>query len=133
MELKYYMVRRQNNGCDYTIGCGISISELKASSMAEAIENAIDLDPNWKEKAKSAFASDYIDDMIADSALGYLSRENPIVKAEILAVVESVDLIPIIVAKLQEIDAFKDALLKETQEEKERDQYKRLKKKFEGK
>lgn len=127
------MVRRQNNGCDYTIGCGISISELKASSMAEAIENAIDLDPNWKEKAKSAFASDYIDDMIADSALGYLSRENPIVKAEILAVVESVDLIPIIVAKLQEIDAFKDALLKETQEEKERDQYKRLKKKFEGK
>jgi hypothetical protein len=38
--VKYYLIQRQAAGCDYTIGCGIRITQLNATSMPEAKEKA---------------------------------------------------------------------------------------------
>jgi len=38
--VKYYLIQRQAAGCDYTIGCGIRITQLNATSMPKAKEKA---------------------------------------------------------------------------------------------
>lgn len=38
----YWAIVRQNNGCDYTIGCGISAYEISAKTIEEAIEHIVD-------------------------------------------------------------------------------------------
>ncbi len=48
----YYLIQRQDGeGCDYTIGCGIRISQIQASNIEEAKENANEMIGNyWKYK-----------------------------------------------------------------------------------
>jgi len=39
---KYYLIERAGGGCDYTIGCGLRISQLhNATTMDEAIIEAV--------------------------------------------------------------------------------------------
>ena len=45
--MKYHLLREQSHGCDYTIGCGLAIDALDATSMSEAIEEAKGLLVSW--------------------------------------------------------------------------------------
>lgn len=49
--MQYHLVERQSGGCDYTIGCGIRITKLKATNKSEAmIEASIEIGSNWKSR-----------------------------------------------------------------------------------
>ena len=98
---------------------------------------ATDLPSDWKEQflkdhADLSDLEDYLHDYLADTMVGDLTRENPIVEAEIVEVTNKVDLIPILEDKLKEAEDFKQKLQTESSERYERKQYERLKKKFEG-
>jgi hypothetical protein len=53
-EMKYMIVKQQNGeGCDYTIGCGISVEIIEAGSIQEA--EAIALYPNGEGSKADIF------------------------------------------------------------------------------
>lgn len=135
--MRYFVVMRQNNGCDYTIGCGISIEELSAKNMDEAIEEVMDI-PNWKEDFENVDDGDFEDtfhDYVADSGLGMIqdSNEMRINECTILEVSTEKDIMPIMIKKLKELYAYKNARLQKSADNAERIEYERLKKKFKGK
>lgn len=136
MSKTYLYIRRQENGCDYTIGCGVSIRQIRASSKEEAIKKIIDLPENWKQELKDWIAEDGdIDgcyhDTIADSALGdIMDGDNPITSAELIEVSDEIDMMPLLEAKLAEAEAFKKELSDAQKEKAELEQYEKLKKKF---
>lgn len=39
--MAYVLIERQSGGCDYTIGCGLRVTNLKATTLAEAQEEAV--------------------------------------------------------------------------------------------
>lgn len=140
MSKEYYYIRRQSAGCDYSIGCGVSIGRISASSKEEAIERIIGLSAEWEKEYRAAVkngkdAEDYYSDLIASTGLYTVSpnKENSIFHAQLLEVVSDTDILPILEAKLLEISSLKDSLLKEEQEKFERKQYEKLKKKFDKK
>ena len=52
--MQYYLVERQSGGCDYTIGCGIRISKLSATTKDAAMFEAADeIGSNWKAMYES--------------------------------------------------------------------------------
>lgn len=138
MNKKYFVYKIQKQeGCDYTIGCGISLEELEATSMNEAIEQVIDLPDSWREDFKKMDKDewhDYIHDTILDRIRCSSSkdekefnREFELEEINILEVSKVVDLIPLIKSKKEEVHLF---LSKEKKSD-EFKEYKRLKKKFE--
>ncbi len=38
--MEFVLILEEDNGCDYTIGCGIAMLKVSASNIDEAIENA---------------------------------------------------------------------------------------------
>jgi hypothetical protein len=38
--MRYYLIERQSGGCDYTIGCGIRVTELIATDLEDAKKKA---------------------------------------------------------------------------------------------
>ena len=45
--MRYFLHEKQPNGCDYTIGCGVRLSEIEgAQSMNEAVQMATALNPS---------------------------------------------------------------------------------------
>lgn len=77
----YYLVRYQDGGCDYTIGCGTAIEKIPANSLTEAKRMAIE---------------DYIDDV----ALPDERQEFQIRDCYILVVDQYVDMMnPLLEAK----------------------------------
>lgn len=136
MSKTYLYIRRQENGCDYTIGCGISVQHIKANSKEEAIKKIIDLPDNWKQELKTWIDEDGdIDgcyhDTICDTGMGdIMDRDNPIQNADLIEVSDETDMMPILEAKLAEAEAFKKELLNAQKEKAELEQYEKLKKKF---
>lgn len=56
--MEYYLIERQSGGCDYTIGCGIRVSKLKAKTIAEAKEEAAeDIGSSWHGEHEHAINS----------------------------------------------------------------------------
>lgn len=39
--MKYLVVTSGNPGCDYSIGCGLDVTELECESIEQAIDNAL--------------------------------------------------------------------------------------------
>lgn len=39
---KFVLVERHGGGCDYTIGCGIRVTELEAESLEEAYQQTVE-------------------------------------------------------------------------------------------
>jgi hypothetical protein len=51
--MQYYLVERQSGGCDYTIGCGIRISQLSSETKDAAMfEAAKEIGTNWKAQSE---------------------------------------------------------------------------------
>lgn len=53
--MKYILIQTQDAGCDYTIGCGIHVTDLEAKTVAEAKEEAFaELLGKWRERDEFA-------------------------------------------------------------------------------
>ena len=128
----YYLYRIQDGqGCDYTIGCGQSITSIEAPSCEEAIRRVVDLPPlrEWKENELS--------DVVAESGIGRYAHLQLDGKSEfevqhcyLLEVTGVVDMIPIFKENLDTLRKHRDALRTKDKEALERLEYERLKKKF---
>lgn len=139
---KFFYIRKQSEGCDYTIGCGISMRIINAPSKEEAVKKIIDLPDNWKQELQNFIEREggdidgYYHDTIADSGLGMImpdEYENKITSAFLLEISDEsceTDMLPILKDKLSETESFKKELLLKSQEVAEREQYEKLKKKF---
>jgi len=137
--MKYYLYKQQEGqGCDYTIGCGMVLEELEATTKEEAIEEIIGLEDDWKENivkdaAKKGYSiEDYINDyIICDSALSYVDDdERSLEECVLLEVADEIDMMPKLTAVFNEIEKFKQEIEQQSSEKEERQQYEKLKKKY---
>jgi hypothetical protein len=133
--MRYFYIRRQSGGCDYTIGCGISVEELSADNMEDAIKEVIDLPDDWKSQCEEGGEDNFDDnlhEMLADCGLGDILDRNEfrIESGEILEVKNIVNMMPILKEKLQEVYAFKKEFEDKTQSDSERALYEKLHKKY---
>ena len=130
----YLLYREQSDGCDYTIGCGRSLTSIKASSMEEALEKIAGLDPDWKsEISESESREDYIFSIINDSYLANadLDNEQSCIEMTLYEVSNEKNILPILRKKIDELKEFKIVLDKKSQDRQELKEFERLKKKFE--
>lgn len=106
--MNYYLVERQSGGCDYTIGCGIRVTKLNATSKSEAMEEAA-------ENIGGAWGA---------------RHEYSIDSAQLLEVSEYFDLADFLNQKAKERDAAEKAEAQAEQEKSERAEFDRLSRKF---
>lgn len=67
--MRFFLLEEQGGGCDYTIGCGLRISEIQATSLEEAKAQVVEeIGDNWRaqhehgiEKAALFLVEDKID------------------------------------------------------------------------
>jgi hypothetical protein len=136
----YILVEKQNNGCDYTIQCEVRITELKAKTKEEAVEEAIGLEKDWKETIIddiNEYKEWEFEDFRSDS--DFINLKDPdyydelaIDEAYLLEVNEKIPLNEIILEKQKMIKGFIDEQNKKIRDEKEKELYKKLKEKYEG-
>lgn len=130
----YLVVRRQGGGCDYTIGCGISVGSFQAESMEAAERKIVDLDDDWKKQAKEA--EDplyYLDLCIRESSIFDVDPRNDCSECEEVSLYEisdSLDMVPILKEKLADINGFKKELEAEATQARDLKEFERLKKKL---
>ena len=135
----YYVIRRQSAGCDYTIGCGISVEQINAKNMEEAIEQAIELPADWEARALKAIndgknCADWINDnLICGSLLGNKSAWEHKLKSVIIVEVtgKEVEVLPMVDKKYDEVMAFQKAHEVKAEEKEERKLLEKLKRKYE--
>jgi len=132
-KMKYYLIRVQaGQGCDYTIGCGLNVSHLRAKNKEDAIKEVIGLPDDWKE----SFSKDWEDYMYDTGYLGDAEddMERQIESVDLLEVNEEIDMMPILKAKLAEVKGHFQSLQdqKDLKAKEARDlaEFERLKKKF---
>ena len=140
--MKYYLYREQRNeGCDYTIGCGVQLKSLRATTREEAMKEIIGLvSPNWKEELVQAAkdcgysVDDYVHDyvMYDSTYLGDVDPAGDRVMSDItlLEVNDEIDMMPLLKSKFEELKSFQKELNEQEKEAAERAQYEKLRKKF---
>ena len=106
--MKYYLIQRQSGGCDYTIGCGIRVTQLSAKTMGKAKEEA-------DEEIGAAWHGEF---------------EHAIDSAELLEVSESIDLSEFLDQKKAERVAKKQAADEIKQRKKDEEEFARLQRKL---
>lgn len=134
----YYLVMEQKNqGCDYTIGCGTTIEPIRATTMEEAIEEAIGIGADWQDhidqiSSKHKNVKDYVHDyFLCYSNLRYVNdKERPMSSIDILEVSNTVSMLPLLKDKLEEVNAYVAKLGQKTQDNEEKQLYETLKKKY---
>jgi hypothetical protein len=142
--MRYFVWRKQKGtGCDYMIGCGQNVSELKASNREDAIAEVMGLDDNWKNEvleqagkdAGIRDVEDYLSDYISDTSLRDVQSgwDWEMENVRLLEVSAEVNMIPLMKAKLAEVDEWKLEMRTKIQEQEERAAYEKMKAKFEPK
>ena len=137
---RYYLIARQESGygCDYTIGCGISINEIDGvKTMQEAVDSVVKIDMDQIEKDLDindddfeGELSDYINDYY-NLLRNYKNNEGSnIVNVEILEVTSSIDLNDHIVAAQKKLKSIKKQIKTTLKEKQERATYEALKQKY---
>jgi hypothetical protein len=133
---KFIAVFEQNgSGCDYTIGCGISVYTIEAESLESAKLQCMDLDINWEKDLLNAEDSDEIEDILHQSSLYRFADPDSETQCKNIMLYEisnTYDMIPEFKNKLKEIKIKVSELEKKQKLEKEKAQYLKLKNKFEG-
>ncbi len=126
---KYFLYKVQaGEGCDYSIGCGQKLSELESTCMNDAIEEVLDLQYDWR-----SLSLDELEELVSHGESIWTmdeGQEQALYSCEILEVTDQVNLEPILNAKLQEYNALVNYKRSKGSEEKERELYEKLKKKF---
>ena len=108
----YYLVRYQDGGCDYTIGCGTAITKLYANSL---------------EEAQRIVITDHLDDVALP---GEEYQEFQLSDCYILVVDQKIDMMnPLLEAKQKHKLAELKAAAKEEKEARRRE-FEKLKKEF---
>lgn len=142
MKKHFIYVRTQESGCDYTIGCGISLEDIYADSKEDAIKQIIALSDSWKEDLREWIKQEDGDidgcyhDTMVDTGLTDVMDDPYVTKPNnlyVLEIADSFSMIGILKLKLRAAEDFKAELLKEAKESSEKEQYEKLKKKFEKK
>lgn len=106
--MKYYLIERQSGGCDYTIGCGIRVTQLNAITLEEAKEEAAEnIGDYWKGEGEFSIQA-----------------------AELLEVSESIDLLRFLDQKKVERGAKKRAADEIQQRKKDEEEFARLQRKL---
>lgn len=106
--MQYYLVERQSRGCDYTIGCGIRITQLNSPNMEAAMYAAKDeIGSSWRA-----------------------NNEGGIEKAEILEVSQVLDLSKFLDEKEAERNAQKRIKDQEDQRQADEATFEHLRKKL---
>jgi len=136
----YVLIEEQNNGCDYTIGCGFRITPLRSETMEDAIKEVIDLDTygNWKEYIREGFEQDGSEmDFWCDCGLNKVKSPKQKYKHEyqidncyILEVTKSQPMMAKMTEKRAEVEEYIDSLTVEYAQKKKREEYEKMKKEF---
>ena len=120
MKERYFLYEAQTGqGCDYTIGCGSRLTEIKASSLEEVLNKLV---PPFTSLDDDEY---YEDEYLRTDA----SRR---ATAQVLVCHDVVDLIPLLNAKSAEHSKAHKAKEKADADEAERLKYEELKAKFES-
>ena len=137
---KFFLLRQQRGGgCDYTIGCGLTFTALRARTKEDAIKEVSGLGDNWKEDIMKGAETTgysigtYINDyVICDSGLSDVDvSDRPHVdQITLFAVDEEMDITPTLKGLLAEVKAFESEFHQHEKEKAERAQYEALKKKY---
>jgi hypothetical protein len=106
--MRYYLIERQSGGCDYTIGCGIRITELIANDLEDA-----------KKKAAKNIGSKWRG-----------GDEHSIDNAELLEVSESCDLAAFLDQRAKDRAEARESKKQTDQLKKDEAEFKRLQKKL---
>jgi hypothetical protein len=135
MSKKYLYIRRQSGGCDYTIGCGISIQEIHASSREDAIQKIINIPDDWQDQFQehNNNIEDYSHAYISDSGLIDVRNDKydeGISGATLIEISDEIEMLPILSAKLDEMKAVISEIKNKAHEDDERKLYEKLQKKF---
>jgi len=132
-KMKYYLIRVQaEQGCDYTIGCGVDVTQISAKNLGEAIQKVVGVPSDWR----STFSEGWEDYIYNEGHLGdaVIDRERQIESVSLLEVNEEIDMMPILKAKLAEIKShfqyLRDEKDLEAKEARDLAEFERLKKKF---
>lgn len=132
---RYYLIERQGGGCDYTIGCGLRISKLDATTMSEAIVAAIGDINELLNDEEIIEDEDYLHDTIVDNfQLVHRYQDGDMYgvdEAEILEVTDSLDLDDIIHIAQKRLEDVKSQIAAKKKEAEDRKKYEELKKRFE--
>lgn len=132
----YLFYRKQEGGCDYTIGCGQTIDVFQASSMEEAVEKIVGPDIDWRKKAleskygHDSYLSDYLHSRYLSNADDNPDNDCSCSKMFLYEVSAEQDILSILKQKIVEVKAFGKELDQKEQEREELAQYERLKKKL---
>ncbi len=131
MQKKFLVCYKQaNSGCDYSIDCGTSVSIIYADSLEEAQNKCTNLSPDWKNHCEN---EDDISDIIyGNSRLRYADPKDDTHCSSItlFEIKDEHDLLPYFKMKLDEINSFKESLVQQEKERKEKEEYLLLKKKY---
>lgn len=140
MQKEYLLIRRQySSGCDYTIGCGVTVTHISASSLEDALQKLIQLPEDWKqqlENAKNQDEREYIMESLLHGKSCLLidtddnDNERFCAEIDLYEIASSTNLFPILQEKLKEIREFDKTLEQKEAENRERREFERLKKKF---
>lgn len=130
----YLLYREQEGGCDYTIGCGLSVSTIRANSMEEAIAKVVGT-KDWKKEAlEDESYEDFLDELVHDTYLlnANENRDNDRACCEmtLYEVSEKKNMLPLLRKKLADIKEFRESLDQKAQSEHELKEFERLKKKL---
>lgn len=140
MQKEYLLIRRQySSGCDYTIGCGVTVTRISASSLEDALQKLIKLPEDWKQQLENAKDQDQRERILESLVSGQSnflidtddSSERFCAEIDLYEVSSSSNVFPILQGKLKEIRDFEKELQQKEVDEIERKQFERLKKKFE--
>ena len=115
---KYIAIMRQKDeGCDYTVGCGVRVEEFEAEGPVEAVKQAI-VEFSLEDYAKGE-----------GDPIHYLSGgESELIELKILHVHEDgIDLLPLLQEWSKSINEFR----RKFEKNKERAELERLRKKYE--
>lgn len=109
----FLLIKQQDNGCDYTIGCGVTVSLFKAESMEAAKKKLINLDDNWKKECQNNDNS--IDFLLHEGLISYVNEESDFccTEIELYEVSDSFNMIPLLKEKTAEIEAYQKQLEEE--------------------
>lgn len=136
MGKKYVLVKDSKQQAKYLIGNGIEISVLEATTMEDAIIEAVGITDDDLENLASGEISfsDFYDNILCESGMLYTDRWERYVRdvrdAYILEVTDEINLGPIIMKIAERVKDINKELENKKKEEFELEEFERLKKKF---
>lgn len=121
--MKFLLVERQNEGCDYTIGCGTRVTTFDAESVEAAMQH-VDM------KLMPDFHSKYESQEDREHSMWRASGEHVVQNAELYIVEAIIGIEDFLTSQVIARKVARDTTVASHEEARERAEYDRLQKKF---